>query len=146
MHNKTFLVKNAIQKHIISDEIKGAIFMNKIIKILIKEAIHNNILIHTKINAGEKYIVFNKQGKEILSITNGWAINHYNIAVNKKNLLSVKWDETNSKPLDKDQKDMLDIINACKDKIDLQETVKTMNTDEFETATFLQQSLCSTQN
>ena len=49
-----------------------------------------------------------------------------------------------SKPLDKDQKDMLDIINACKEKIDLQETAKTMDNSELETANFLQQSLCST--
>lgn len=120
--------------------------MNKIIKMLIKEAIHNNILIHTKTNSGDGYIVFNRAGKEILTINDGWATNHYSVTVNKKTLLSVKWDESNSKPLDKDQKDMLDIINTCKEKIDLQETAKTMNPNELEIATFLQQSLCATKN
>jgi len=55
----------------------------------------------------------------------------------------VKWDETNSRPLDKNQKDMLDIINTCKEKIDFQETAQTMNSRELEMATFLQKSLCN---
>jgi len=117
--------------------------MNKVIKMLIKELIHNNILIYSKNTTGDKYTIFNKNGDEILSVNNGWATNYYSVSVNKTPLLSVKWDETNSRPLDKDQKDMLDIINACKEKIDLQETAQTMNTKELETAKFLQQSLCS---
>lgn len=120
--------------------------MNKVIKILIKETIHNNILIPMKTNSGDRYIVFNRRGKEILAVNNGWATNHYSVDVNKKTLLSVKWDETKSKPLDKDQKDMLDIINTCKEKIDLQETAKTMNYNELEIANFLRQSLCPTQD
>lgn len=117
--------------------------MNKVIKMLIKETIHNNILRHTKMNTGDKYSVLNKSGHEILSIINGWATNHYSIAVNNKTILSVKWNETNEKPLTNDQKDMLDIINAAKEKIDLQETAQTMNKSELEMANFLQQSLCS---
>ena len=120
--------------------------MNKVIKILIKETIHNNILIPMKTNSGDRYIVFNRRGKEILAVNNGWATNHYSVDVNKKTLLSVKWDETKSKPLDKDQKDMLDIINTCKEKIDLQENAKTMNYNELEIANFLRQSLCPTQD
>ena len=54
----------------------------------------------------------------------------------------MKWNETNEKPLSREQKDMLDIINAIKEKIDLQETVQTMNQTELEMAKFLQQSLC----
>lgn len=117
--------------------------MNKILKMLIKEAIHNNILTHVKNATGDKYIIFNRDGREILSVDNGWATNHYSIFVNRKNLLSVKWDETNSRPLDKNQKDMIDIINACKEKIDFQETVQTMNPYELEMAKFLQKSLCT---
>ncbi len=117
--------------------------MNKILKMLIKESIHNNLLTHIKNNTGDKYIIFNRDGREILSVNNGWAINHYSIYVNGKNLLSVKWDETNSHPLDNNQKDMLDIINVCKEKIDFQETIQTMNSNELETANFLQKSLCS---
>lgn len=110
---------------------------------LIKEIIHNNILIHTKIATGDKYTVFDKIGHEILTVFNGWATNTYSVHVNAKNILSVKWDETNSKPLTPEQKDMLDILNVCKEKIDLQETAQTMNKSELETATFLQRSLCS---
>ena len=117
--------------------------MNKIIKMLIKETIHNNILRHDKTNTGDKYTVFDNNNNEILCINNGWAINHYCVSVNKKNILSVKWDETNSRPLTKDQKDMIDIINAAKEKIDLQETAQTMNEHELELANFLQKSLCS---
>lgn len=117
--------------------------MNKIIKMLIKESIHNNILTHVKNQTGDKYIIFDRDGREILSVDNGWAINHYSVCVNGKNLLSVKWDETNSRPLDKNQKDMLDIINTCKEKIDFQETAQTMNVHELETANFLQKSLCT---
>lgn len=117
--------------------------MNKVIKMLIKETIHNNIIIATKMNTGDKYSVFDKSGHEILSIMNGWAANIYNVVVNKKTLLSVKWDESDDKPLSPEQKDMLDIINAAKEKLDLQETAQTMNKNELETATFLQQSLCS---
>lgn len=117
--------------------------MNKIIKMLIKESIHNNILTRIHNNTGDRYIIFDTNGREILSVDNGWAINRYSVYVNGKNLLSVKWDETNSRPLDKSQKDMLDIINACKEKIDFQETAQTMNTHELETAAFLQKSLCS---
>ena len=120
--------------------------MNKILKMLVKEAIHNNILIHTKTNSGDGYILVNKNNKEILFVNDGWATNNYNISVNKKTILSVRWDETNSRPLSNDQKDMLDIINACKEKIDLQETAQTMNIHELETAKFLQHSLCSANN
>lgn len=117
--------------------------MNKILKMLIKESIHNNLLTHIKNSTGDKYVIFNRDGREILSVDNGWATNNYSIYVNGKNLLSVKWDETNSRPLDGNQKDMLDIINVCKEKIDLQETVQTMNSNELETANFLQKSLCN---
>ena len=117
--------------------------MNKVIKILIKEIIHNNIIISSKMNTGDKYSVFDKYGHEILSVINGWANNYYSISVNRKTLLSVKWDETNEKPLNGEQKDMLDIINAAKEKLDLQEMAQTMNRSELETANFLQQSLCS---
>ena len=115
--------------------------MNKIIKMLIKEAIHNNVLYHTRTTTGDKYSIFDNN-KEILSINDGWATNYYSIYVNGKNILSVKWDETNSRPLSNDQKDMLDIINAAKEKIDLQETVQTMNDRELELAQFLQKLLC----
>ena len=37
---------------------------------------------------------------------------------------------------------MLDIINAAKEKLDLQETAQTMNGHELELANFLQKSLC----
>jgi len=118
--------------------------MNKIIKMLIKETIHNNRLVRTSVPMGEKYTVFDKQGREILYIINGWATNNYSVIVNNKNLLAVKWDQSDSKPLSAEQKDMVDIINACKEKIDLQETAQTMNGSELETANFLQQSLCTT--
>ena len=101
--------------------------MNKILKILIKETIHNNIISVTNTNRGDEYKIFGKNGKEILYVINGWAINHYSLFINGKNILSVNWDETNSKPLTSDQKDMIDIINACKEKIDLQETAQTMS-------------------
>ena len=117
--------------------------MNKVIKMLIKETIHNNIIVPTAINTGDKYSVFDKSGHEVLSIINGWASGHYSISVNKKTILSVKWAETNERPLTHDQKDMLDIINVAKEKLDLQETAQTMNKNELETANFLQQSLCS---
>lgn len=116
--------------------------MNKIIKMLIKETIHNNRISQTATNTGEKYTVFDKSGHEILSVINGWAINNYSIFVNNKNILSVRWDQSNSKPLTPDQKDMVDIINACKEKIDLQETAQTMNGHDLELANFLQKSLC----
>ena len=119
--------------------------MNKILKMLIKEAIHNNVLIHTKMNTGDRYTIFNKNGDEILSVDNGWATNNYGVSVNQRSLLSVKWDESKSKPLSKDQKDMLDIINACKEKIDLQETAQTMTASELQMANFLQNSLCTAQ-
>lgn len=117
--------------------------MNKVIKMLIKEAIHNNLIIHEKIAMGDKYIVIGKNKKQILTIINGWANNFYSINVDGKNVLSVKWDESNSKPLTNDQKDMIDILNVAKEKIDLQETAQTMNTNELEMARFLQQSLCA---
>ena len=117
--------------------------MNKIIKMLIKEIIHNNIVIHTKTSAGDKYSIFDKNRNEILTVIDGWAINQYSVFVNNKNILSVRWDESNSKPLTHDQKDVLDIINAIKEKIDLQETAQTMNGHELEIANFLQQSLCN---
>ena len=116
--------------------------MNKIIKMLIKETIHNNSTVHTIVPAGDKYTVLDKAGHEILSVINGWATNSYYVVVNKKTVLSVRWDQSNSKPLTSDQKDMVDIINACKEKIDLQETAQTMNNSELEMAKFLQQSLC----
>lgn len=117
--------------------------MNKVIKMLIKEIIHNNILTHTKMHTGDKYSVFNKNGTEILSIIDGWANNYYSIFVNNKNVLAVRWDETNSRPLTPEQKDMLDILNVVKEKIDLQETAQTMDKSELELANFLQQSLCA---
>ena len=117
--------------------------MNKVIKMLIKEIIHNNILIHNKISTGDKYTVFDKNGHEVLSIINGWATNQYSIYVDYKNILSVKWNETNERPLTHEQKDMLDILNAAKEKIDLQETAQMMNKSELELANFLQQSLCA---
>lgn len=120
--------------------------MNKILKMLIKEAIHNNILIHAKTNTGDKYTIFDKYGNQVLSVDNGWATNNYSVLVNQKCILSVKWDEGKSKPLSKEQKDMLDIINTCKEKIDLQETAQTMNPKELETANFLQNTLCSATN
>lgn len=117
--------------------------MNKVIKMLIKEIIHNNIIRQTKINVGDKYTVIDKNGQEILSIFNGWATNHYSISVNNKNILSVKWNEDNEKLLSREQKDMLDILNVAKEKIDLQETAQTMNENELEIANFLQKSLCN---
>ena len=116
--------------------------MNRILKMLIKEIIHNNIIHHIKNNTGDKYTVFDKSGNEIISVNDGWATNHYSVYVNKKPMLAVKWDETNSKPLSNDQKDMLDILNAVKEKIDLQETAQTMNQNELQIANFLQKSLC----
>ena len=56
--------------------------MNKIIKMLIKESIHNNILTHVKNQTGDKYIIFDRDGREILSVDNGWAIIHYSVCVN----------------------------------------------------------------
>ena len=123
--------------------VKNGEIMNKVIKMLIQEIIHNNILIHTKMNTGDKYTVFGKNGREVLSVINGWATNHYSVFVNNKNVLSVKWDEGNEKPLTHEQKDMLDILNTVREKIDLQETAQTMNKSELELANFLQQSLCS---
>ena len=120
--------------------------MNRVLKMLIKEVIHNHPLIHSKTTIGDKYSVINKNGYEILTINDSWAINNYSIFVNKRNILSVKWDETNSRPLSNDQKDMLDIINIAKEKIDLQETVQTMTNPELETAHFLQKSLCDIKN
>lgn len=117
--------------------------MNKIIKMLIKETIHNNRLVRTAVPVGEKYTILDKTGHEILSVINGWATNNYYVSVNRKNILSVNWDQTNSRPLTPEQKDMVDIINACKEKIDLQETAQTMNGQELELAKFLQQSLCN---
>ena len=116
--------------------------MNKIIKMLVKETIHNNRLVRSAVPVGEKYTILDKQGHEILTVINGWATNSYYVSVNNKNILSVRWDQSNSKPLTSDQKDMVDIINACKEKIDLQETAQTMNGHELELAKFLQQSLC----
>ena len=117
--------------------------MNKIIKMLIKEIIHNNIVIHSKTNSGDKYSIFDKNRNEILSVIDGWATNYYTVIVNNRNILSVRWDQTNSKPLTSDQKDMVDIINAVKEKMDLQETAQTMNGHELEIANFLQNSLCT---
>ena len=117
--------------------------MNKVIKMLIKETIHNNIIIPTKMNTGDKYTIFDKSGHEILSIINGWATNHYSVSVNNKTILSVKWNEENEKPLSPEQKDMLDIINTVKEKLDLQEIAQTMTKPELEMANFLQQSLCA---
>ncbi len=117
--------------------------MNKVIKMLIKETIHNNIIVPTKMNTGDKYSVFNKSRQEILSVINGWATNHYSVNVNGKTILSVKWNEEDDKPLSTEQKDMLDIINAAREKLDLQETAQTMNKSELDIANFLQQSLCS---
>ena len=117
--------------------------MNKILKMLVKETIHNNIISVTKTNRGDEYKIFGKNEREIMSVINGWAINQYSLFVNGKNILSVKWDETNSRPLTGEQKDMIDIINACKEKIDLQETAQTMSSQELEIANFLQQSLCA---
>lgn len=117
--------------------------MNKIIKMLIKESIHNNRISQTSVPTGEKYTIFDKHGHEIISVLNGWAANIYGVSVNNKNILSVRWDQTDSRPLTSDQKDMVDIINACKEKIDLQETAQTMNGNELELANFLQQSLCN---
>lgn len=110
---------------------------------LIKEIIHNNILTHTIIPTGDKYTIFDKTGREILTVINGWSTNHYSINVNRRSILSVKWNEENEKPLTNEQKDVLDIINAAREKIDLQETAQTMNKNELELANFLQQSLCS---
>lgn len=118
--------------------------MNKVLKMLIKETIHNNRLHHERTNTGDKYKIFDDMGQEILSVDNGWARNHYSISINKKTVLAVRWDETNSKPLTKDQKDMIDIINVCKEKIDLQETAQTMTGKELEMANFLQRTLCKT--
>ena len=117
--------------------------MNKILKMLVKETIHNNIISVAKTNRGDEYKIFGKNGREILYVINGWAINQYSLFVNGKNILSVKWDETNNKPLTSEQKDMIDMINACKEKIDLQETAQTMSSQELEIANFLQQSLCA---
>ena len=117
--------------------------MNKVLKILIKETIHKNKMIIRKTPTGDQYIFFDKKGGEILSVLNGWATNNYNIVVNGKTILSVKWDESKSKPLSPEQKDMLDIINVCKEKQDLQETAQTMNGHELEIANFLQRSLCT---
>jgi len=117
--------------------------MNKVIKMLIKEVIHNNVMVLTVMSIGDKYSVFDNSGREVLSIFNGWATNYYSISVNGKNILSVKWDETNSRPLTDDQKDMLDILNAAREKIDLQETAQTMNESELEIANFLQHALCA---
>ena len=142
MHNKRFLVKKRVSHNIIrviTQEAK----MNTIIKMLIKNAIQNNILVHTSVPMGEKYSIKNQQGIEILSVINGWATNYYSISVNNQNVLSVKWDESAGKPLTNDQKDMVDIINACKEKIDLQETAHSMNHNEMEIANFLQKSLCN---
>ena len=111
---------------------------------LIKENIHNNLLHRTPSNSGDKYAILDPTGKEILSVDNGWAKNHYSISIDKKPVLAVKWDQTNSKPLTKDQKDMIDIINVCKEKNDLQETAQTMTGRELEMANFLQRSLCKT--
>ena len=117
--------------------------MNKIIKMLVKETIHNNRVNHQALNIGDKYTVFDKSGRQILYVINGWATNNYSIFVNNRNILAVHWDQSNSKPLTPEQKDMVDIINACKEKIDLQETAQTMNGNELELANFLQQSLCN---
>ena len=120
--------------------------MNKIIKMLITETIHNNRLIRTSVPMGDKYTIIDKSRNEIMSVINGWATNDYSVSVNHKTVLSVRWDQTNSKPLTPDQKDMVDIINACKEKIDRQETAQTMNARELEMANFLQQSLCNVKN
>ena len=120
--------------------------MNKIIKMLIKENIHNNLLHRTATHAGDKYAILDAHGKEVLSVDDGWAKNHYSIFVNNKPALAVRWDETNSKPLTPEQKDMIDIINACKEKNDLQETAQTMTENELEMANFLQRSLCKVQH
>ena len=117
--------------------------MNKVIKMLIKEVIHNNIIVPIKMNTGDKYSVFDRNGNEILSIIDGWATNHYSVSVNQKTILAVKWNEGNERPLTNDQKDMLDILNAVKEKIDLQETAQTMDKHELELATSLQQFLCN---
>ena len=147
MNNNRFLVKTAPKKHIIkSQSTRGNDNMNKILKMLIKEAIHNNVLIHTKMNTGDRYTIFNKNGDEVLSVNNGWATNNYDVSVDQRKILSVRWDESKSKPLSKEQKDMLDIINACKEKIDLQETAQTMTPMELQMANFLQNSLCTTQS
>lgn len=117
--------------------------MNRILKILVKEIIHNNLIHHTTDTTGDRYTVFDQSGNEVISVNDGWAKNHYSVYVNKKPMLAVKWDETNSRPLNEDQKDVLDIINACKEKIDLQETAQTMSGDELKMANFLQKSLCN---
>ena len=43
--------------------------MNKIVKMLIKETIHNNMIIHDKISMGDKYTIVDKNKKEILHIS-----------------------------------------------------------------------------
>ncbi len=141
MNGKRFLVQKSLGKRIIHMNFTGE-NMNKIIKMLIQETIHNNRLVRTAVPMGEKYIVLDKNGHEILSVINGWANGNYNVYVNKKSVLAVRWDETNSKPLTSDQKTMVDIINTCKEKIDLQETAQTMKPHELELANFLQKSLC----
>ncbi len=118
--------------------------MNKVLKMLVKETIHNNRLYHERDDNGDKYTVFNNHGHEVLSVKDGWAKNHYSISIDKKPVLAVKWDQTDSKPLTPEQKDMIDIINVCKEKNDLQETAQAMTGRELEMANFLQHSLCKT--
>ena len=62
--------------------------MNKIIKMLIKETIHNNRISQTSVPTGEKYTIFDKHGHEIISVLNGWAANIYGVSVNNKNILN----------------------------------------------------------
>ena len=118
--------------------------MNKVLKMLVKETIHNNRLYHERDANGDNYTVFNNHGHEVLSVKDGWAKNHYSISIDKQPVLAVKWDQTDSKPLTPEQKDMIDIINVCKEKIDLQETAQAMTGRELKMANFLQHSLCKT--
>lgn len=120
--------------------------MNKVLKMLVKETIHNNRLYHERDNNGDNYTIFNNHRHEVLSVKDGWATNHYSISIDKKPVLAVKWDQTDGKPLTPEQKDMIDIINVCKEKIDLQETAQTMSGHELEMANFLQKSLCKVQH
>ncbi len=98
--------------------------MNKILEKEIIKTIEANKIVRQAHWGLDIYNVVNKDGKEIISVANGWDSGMYAVSVNGQNIVSIEWYANSLAKKTEEQQSVFNIIDACMTKMREQEKVK----------------------
>lgn len=98
--------------------------MNKILEKEIIDTIKANQVVRRANWGIDTYDIVNKDGKELISVANGWDSGMYAVSVNGQNIASVEWYVNSLEKKTEEQQAVFNIIDACICRMHEQEKIK----------------------